>query len=256
MTIRLLWHRVWISYIGLHIVLLAMLIWRKSYRQFPVFFWFTVWQVIQSSTLAVMVFGHLLSGKAYYETYSVGAAIECMLSFAVVYELLKLIARDYPVLGGVGRSLYRWTALVLIFLGLTLAWYVPATGPGTLIASFSLLRRTARLAQCGLLVFLFIFASSFRLSWRSRAFGIALGLGVSAAVSLTTSAIRARIEPTVWNRTQDILTLVDQVGDLSGVLIWLSYLCPRESKNAPPPSSSLPTNDLEGWNRELQRFVS
>jgi len=254
MVIRHLWHRIWLTRIGLHIVLLTALIWRKYYRQFPAFVFYTAWQVLQSGTLAVIVFGHIW-GRAYYQIYLAGAAVECILSFAVIYELLKIIVRDYPVLSGVGSSLYRWTALLLILVGLTLAWYVPATGPGKVMATFSLLRRTVRLGQCGLLAFLFLFARSFGLSWRSRAFGIALGFGVSAAVSLTTSAIKVRIIPEGWTRTHDILTLIDQLGDLTGVLIWLAYLLPKHIKGPPPPSSPLPVKDMESWNREIQRLL-
>jgi hypothetical protein len=254
MNIRFAWHALWIARINLQALLFAILIWRKSYRQFPLFFWFTGWRVIQSATLATMVFGHLVSGRIYYETFRVGAAVECVLSFAVVYELLKRIIRDYPVLSQLGGSLYRWAAMVLILIGFVLAWYVPASAPGRLMATFSVLQRTARLLECGLLFFLFLFARSFGLSWKNRAFGIAFGFGVSAVVNLATAAIRVRIEPTTWNRTLDILTLVDQLGDLAGVLIWLTYLWPEETTSPPPPS--LPKNDLERWNRELRKLMT
>lgn len=254
MHIRFLWHSAWLTRIALQAVLCVVLAWRMFYREFPWFLLFTAWAVILSVTLAAMVFGHLVSGSAYYETFKVGAAVETVLSFAVLYELLKRIIRDYPVLSGVGGSLYRWAALSLMLIALGLAWYVPASGPGTLMASFSVLQRSSRLLQCGLLVFLFIFSRSFGLPWRSRAFGIALGFGVSAAMSLINATIRVRIEPAGWTRTDDILTLVSQLGDLTAVLIWMAYLLPKETKgNSPPPT--LPKTDLEAWNRELRRLV-
>ena len=46
---------------------------------------------------------------------------------------------------------------------------------------YRLVQRTLRILQCGQLVFLFLFSNYFRLSWRNRAFGIALGLGILPA---------------------------------------------------------------------------
>jgi len=38
--------------------------------------------------------------------------------------------------------------------------------------------------QCGLILFLFVFAAHFRLSWRRPVFGITLGFGIAASVHL------------------------------------------------------------------------
>lgn len=254
MHLRFLWHSAWLTRIGLQGVFCAVLIWRRFYREFPWFLLFTAAAVIQSVILAAMVFGHLVSGRAYFDTYRIGISVETALCFAVLYELLKRIIRDFPVLSGVSGSLYRLAAVSLMLMALVLAWYAPATAPGKYMASFFVLQRTSRLLQCGLLIFLFVFARSFGLSWRNRAFGIAFGFGVSAAMSLINATIRVRIQPVSWNRTDDILTLMSQLGDLAGVLIWMAYLLPKETKgNSPPPT--LPKTDLEAWNRELRRLV-
>jgi len=252
MNLRFLWHGAWLTRIGLQGILCVGLIWRRLYTEFPWFVLFTVWVAIQSVPLAAIVFWHLASGRTYFAIYQVGMAVETILCFAVLYELLRRIIRDYPVLSGAGGSLYRVVAISLMVIALGLAWYAPATAPGKFMASFFVLQRTSRFLQCGLLAFLFIFARSFGLPWRSRAFGIAFGLGVSAAMSLINAAIRVRIETVTWTQTDDILTLVSQIGDLTGVLIWMGYLLPRGKKI--PPSSQLPKNDLEAWNRELRRL--
>lgn len=253
MHLRFLWHCAWLTRIGLQGILCVGLIWRRLYTEFPWFVLFTTWGVIQSVPLAAIVFWHVASGRTYYDIYRVGMAVETIFCFAVLYELLRRIRREYPVLSEVGGSLYRFAAVSLMVIALLLAWYVPATAPGKYIAPFFVLQRTSRFLQCGLLLFLFIFARSFGLSWRNRAFGIALGLGVSAATSLIIAAVRARIEPVTWNRTDDIVTLVSQIGDLAGVLIWMAYLLPREGKR--PPSPPLPRNDLDAWNQEFRKLL-
>lgn len=258
-SLSLLWHVLWISRICLQAILLAVLVRRKFYREFPAFVLFTGWAVARGVALLAMavlamIYANFVSGSEYYQAYRIGAAVDAALSFAVLYELLKHILGEHPVLSGVGSSLYRWAILLLIVIALALAWFVPSTGPGSLMAKFYVLQRTARLLQCGLLVFLFVFARSFGLAWRSRAFGIALGFGVSATLSLAAAAIRTQIEPVPWNRTQDILTLIGQVSDFSGVLVWMACLLTRESTDR-VQAGALPEHDLQSWNQELRRLL-
>jgi hypothetical protein len=253
-----LWHVAWYCRIGLQAILLVILVRRDFYWQFPCFFWYTAWGAAHSMALVAM------TGAKYYQIYRVGAAGDAALTFAVLYELFRRILRDYPALSMVGNSLYRWTTLLFIVIALGLAWSAPAAGPGKLMATFFVLQRTVRLLECSLLVFLFIFARSFGLSWRNRAFGIALGLGISATVSLATAAIRAQIEPARSSTTASMATfnntlkLAGQVGDLSAVALWIAYFLARESAPQIPPSLVPPPDlppDLGSWNQEIRKLV-
>jgi hypothetical protein len=248
-----LWHSVWIIRIGLQAILLAGLVWRQFFREFPAFLLFTAWAVIRGVTLADMVYARS-SGIEYFQAYWVGAAGDAVLSFAVLYELLRHILRNYPVLKITGSSLYRWAVLFLLAVALVVAWFAPIPEPNSLMGKFYALQRSVRLLECGLLAFLFIFAHSFGLSWRSRPFGIALGFGVSAMLSLASATIRAQIDPVSWNRTANILALAGQVSDLTGVVIWMAYLLAQEGGAQVPPMT-LPGNNLRSWNRELRRLL-
>jgi len=111
------------------------------------------------------------------------------------------------------------------------------------------LDRAVTMLQCGLLVSLFLFSRYFVLTWRSHAFGIALGLGVFASVELATSAMRLYFKSS--GRIFDDVNLA--IYQLC-VLIWMFYLMSpaREPKSR---GSALPDYDLEIWNRELQRLI-
>lgn len=248
--LSLLWHDMWIARIGLQAILLAILVRRNFYRQFPVFVLLTAWEVMRSITLLVLSLERL--GGDYYQVYLFGSAVDALLSFAVLCELLRYILRNYPVLSSLGNSLYRWTTVLLLVVALALAWSAPPNGK--LMSTFYVLQRTVRLLQCGLLVFLFAFARSFVLSWKSRPFGIALGFGIAAFVSLAISAIRAEVEPKTVTMMTDALTFISQVSDLSAVGVWMGYFLAREPtvEHAPP---TLPADDLQSWNRELRRLL-
>ena len=250
--LSLLWHAVWFFRVALQAVLLCALLQRRFNRQFPVFVLYTSWAVLQGSTLVAMDF--LATGNQYRHVYLFGAVGGAVLSFGVIYELFMHLMQDYPVLSGAGNSLYRWSALTFLLIAFALAWTTPASGPDKVIATFFVVQRTLRLLQCGLLVFLFIFARSFGLSWKSRAFGIALGFGITATMSLMMSAIRAQIEPGWATLTTDILQLIAQAGDVAAVTVWLVYAVARETDRMIPPAG-LPEEDLQSWIRALRRLL-
>lgn len=256
-----LWRIIWVARVALEAILLAFLVRRKIYQEFRAFVLLTGWEVCLSTILLIMDVPGVATGAKYYQVLSIRTAGDAVLSFAVLYELFKRVLRDYPVLTSVGRSLYRWAILLFVMIALGLAWSAPASGSGTLVATFLVMQRTVRLLECGLLVFLFIFARSFGLSWRNRAFGIALGLGVAASVSLATSAIGSQIEPGIFSGGtpatvlgKDLYQLLNQVGDLSAVLVWMKYLLAREKALA-VPLPALPAHDLKTWNQEIRKMV-
>jgi hypothetical protein len=108
--------------------------------------------------------------------------------------------------------------------------------------------------QIGLLLALFAFSRYLGLSWRSYAFGIALGLGLFATVNLGTSAIRSQVEPIAPNLSTDVLSLVTEIGYACCLLVWIAYLMAPEQR---PHASveTLPDHDLEAWNQELRRLL-
>jgi hypothetical protein len=112
------------------------------------------------------------------------------------------------------------------------------------------LDRTVSVLQCGLLISLFLFSRYFALSWRSQAFGIALGLGIFASVELAVSAVALHLG-TFSNRTVILITMATYH---CCVLIWMFYLLLPE-RTAYFTRRELPKQDLEVWNQELQRLL-
>jgi tellurite resistance protein TehA-like permease len=103
--------------------------------------------------------------------------------------------------------------------------------------------------QCGLLISLFLFSRYFVLSWRSPAFGIALGLGTFAIAELATTAIRLYVPAS--DETFDVAAM--GIYHLC-VLVWILYLV-RVEREPRIDLQTLPKYDLEIWNRELERLL-
>lgn len=254
--VHILWHVLWIVHVALQAILLGILVRREIHRKFPTFLLFTIWQVTLGFVLVLTDYSGLrYAGYYYWKIYRVDTAGDAMLSFCVLYELFSHLVRDYPVLKNTGSSLYRQTVLLFLAVALVLAWYAPAYSPEMLTPKLAVLQRSARLLQCGVLAFLFIFAHSFGLSWKNRVFGIALGLGITATIGLVLASIRVHLTAVLGpTLPKGIMELTHQVGDLAAVGTWMAYALAPESKPI-DIFPVFPIEDLQGWNSALRRLL-
>jgi len=247
---QILGYYLWISPKILLIVLLFLMVRRGLQRQFPMFFIYAALQVVQSSVLFLISSHFGFQGEEYHRAYSMTIAVSAASRFAVIYELFKDFFRSYPLLVRPGTIVLRGGTIVLLLAALGLAVLSPGDGVDLLLNATYVLDRTVSILQCGLLISLLLFSRYFSLSWRSRAFGIALGLGVYASVSLATSSIWLHLGA-FGNRAVNLFTMATYH---LCVLIWMFYLLRPEQPTSyfsnPPPK-----HDLEIWNNELQRLV-
>ena len=121
-----------------------------------------------------------------------------------------------------------------------------------IVTGAHLLEQTIYLVASGLLVFIFGFSAYFRLTPSRPVFGIALGLGISACVHLATWAILANGGLPTAKR--GILDFVNMATYHICVLIWSYYLL-VPAKTTVNLAVALPENNLDIWNRELERLV-
>jgi hypothetical protein len=205
---------------------------------------------MQSAILLVMDHSSAISATLYWNTEWAGLLITIILRFAVIHEIFTYVFRSYPALTELSRLLLRWTTVVLVLIAVAVTASTPKETP-FLLSGIHLVNRAVGLVQSGLLVFLFLFCAYFRLSFRSYAYGIAMGLGIFASVDLASAALR------VWtgvvaagSYTVDFVTMATYH---CCVLIWLVYLWAPET--AGQPVRVLPDHNLEQWNAEMQRLL-
>jgi hypothetical protein len=241
-------------WVGPHLLLGAILfamIRRSLHRQFPMFFLYTTFEILQFVVLFVISRTHVHFGEGYVRVYSVGLALSTAIRFGVIHELFNHFFRRYPALSGPGRYLFRAATVALLLVATGVAISTPGKSANFLLNATYALDRTVSVLQCGLLILLFLFSRQFALSWRSPAIGIALGLGVFACVELAASAIRLYLG-VFGNRAVNLFTMATYH---CCVLIWMFYLM-RPERITSPVLTPLPEhNDLDIWNQELQRLL-
>jgi hypothetical protein len=247
--VSLFFYYLWIAPHILQAVILLLMIRRKLYKQFPIFLLYTAFEVLQFTVL-LTVFVHTgsLSDDRYRGAFVLGTAISTALRFGIIYEIFTEVFRNYNALGELSRVLFRWATIILLLIGVALA-STHGSGADGFLLIVPTLDRTVSLMQCGLLMFLFLFSRYFALSWRNYAFGIGLGFGILASLELANSAIRSEIGVGSY--------LLDYLGMATYhccVLIWIFYLVAPERRTHRTPKK-LPQDDLEIWNRELQRLL-
>ena len=90
-----LWHYLWIAPHALQIIIVIVMMRRGLLREFPVFFTYTVFQIVEGGTLFILDHSAAVSGYQYWCAHSVGLAIDIVLRFAIIYEVFTSVFRNY-----------------------------------------------------------------------------------------------------------------------------------------------------------------
>jgi len=223
-----LWHYLWAS-TNILLLFLAVLIYRRSLqREYPLFLTFAIVQGVAGLALYLMSVVHyylnpaLVSPVFWWRANFVHLLIEVVLKFALLGEILSRILEPFPALSKLGRLMIRvlGPGLVLTAAG-AVAWSRPSQFPPIIAISHGL-DLADFVIECGLLLFIFLFAAYFHLAWGRLAFGIALGRGIAASVQLVTWALWSNF-PITFHQWVAADFVNQGVYHLS-VLIWIYYV--------------------------------
>ncbi len=248
----LLWHYLWVAPNFFLLVLALILRRRGTASRFSAFFAFAILSSV--GQLAVYAADVLpwITPTAFYRVAWADVILEGILKFVLIAEIFALVFGSYASLAKLGRTLIRGIGVFLIFAAAVAAAYAPKNQFFGLVSGAYLLEQTTYLIECGILVSIFLFSGYFRISWPRQVFGIALGLSISACVHLATWALIANSGVQGYSRT--LLAFANMATYHLCVLLWFYYLLfpgRPETKSALP----LPENNLDVWNRELERLV-
>jgi hypothetical protein len=250
----LVWHILWFARVALSLTLFLVIIRHRLYKQFPLFTVYSGWITLTGVAVLLLNYAHFVSVNQYFAGVAIGNAVEAVLAFAIIYQIFLQRLHQYPAIKDLGSAAFRASTLVLLAAVLALAWLAPGPGVQYWTSLHSVIERSARTLQCGQLVFLVLFCAYFRLSWRSRVFGIVLGLGILSSSSLAMNAIMSQMGPARLRQNEYLLRLVNESANLTAVVVWLSYFLAREPSPL-LPHTVLPKHDLETWNQELERML-
>jgi hypothetical protein len=245
-----LWHYLWVAPCTL-LALLSLLMWKRElHKEFPAFFCYAVFEAIGGGIVYAVDVNPRLSGAMYWRTYFCFLIIEVFIKFLVIGEVFSHLLRHYSGLGRSAKVLTSSVGVALVFTATIIAAYASPT-PFWLISATRVLARSVSVVQCGLILFLLVFAAHFRLSWRRPVFGITLGFGIAASVHLAYWGLMA---DWLFGQKSYFLDFLVMAAYHVCVLIWCYYLLIPQ-KNATTSAVLLPEHNLDIWNRELERLL-
>jgi len=206
----------WIAQPVLELPLLGVMLWRKLQGKFPIFFAYIVFHVL---SFAILFPVHQYGGyDLYFYSYWISAMISLALGFAVIHEVFLDVFRPYHTLKDLGTVLFKWAALVMIFVAIVVAASSPE-GQSPLVQAVATVQRCVKVIQCGLVLFLLFFSRYLGVSWRQHSFGIVMGFGGYAAVQLIGNALYSGGQ--VNSRVTDFLY---PAAYTCAVLTWAGYV--------------------------------
>ncbi len=245
-----LWQYLWLAPNVLGLGLAACLLRRGLQRRYPVFFCYLVFVSLEQFCLYALDLSPRVSPITWWRAFWIGTIIECLLKFAVVAELLQTLLHSWPSVARLARNLVSGAGVLLVLLAAVAAAFTAPDNTHWLVGGAHILLQTLYIAQAGLIVSIFLVAAIFRIPWDRNTLGIALGFGVVWCVHLAVSALVAG--GIVRNR--DCLDIANMGTYHICVLMWFYYLL-VPSKVAADSRVALPENNLDVWNRELERLI-
>jgi hypothetical protein len=213
----------WFAAPACQLAILVAIIARRLQRDLPLFLSYTILQVI--NFFALLLVYHLGSPAAYFRVYWTLDALSVGAGLAVIYEIFSQAFKPYAALRDFATLLYKWAAIVMVFVTGIFAVAHPGADADRIVAWILSLERVVRLLQCGLLLFFFLFAGRLGLRLRSYIVGIAFGFGSFAATELALVSMRFQMGSRI---DEDIFSTVTAISYNLSVFIWLAYLSAKE----------------------------
>jgi hypothetical protein len=218
----------------------AVVLWRRKLNKlFPAFFTYVLAQIGIFALTFPLRSAH--NYEWFFYTYWLGAAVSALLSFKVIHEIFLDVFRPYHMLKDLGTVLFKWTGLVMLLVSVIVAFSNSAHGD-PLSQAVTLLQRSVRMVQCGLILFLLLFSQFLGVTRKQQSFGIALGFGLFSSVELLLLALYSG-----GYLHSGLMNLVNTtMYDLS-IVVWVAYVLARSS------ARDVATNHLQTqrWERSL-----
>ncbi len=234
----------WFGSPAMQAVIAITMVRRNLRREYPMFFNYTVFQVI-SHVVMFILWG--CSYSVYYTGYWTVSALGIFLGFAVIREIFLVSFKPYAALREFGEMIFSWCMLLLVIVALLTAFMHTDPDNGRIYVALTTGERSVRILQCGLVFFVFIFSKYLGISQKHQLFGIALGFGSFACIEMTTQLLRNQYE-TISGSTMRITISAAYFVCAS---VWLGYIL------APVPdrrTEVLPQS--ERWNLALSNIMN
>lgn len=218
-----IWFYLWVAP---HVLLVgvAAVMWRtRRYRDFPAFFGYLLFEILQFCVLFAMSRLVSVSASTYAQVDLLGRAGSIAFRFGIIQEILEASVAHSPSLRRTTVWILRCAAaflalLAALFIGSVYSWNLRE-----MIFPAYAVKHALNIVQCGLLALVFVWHRCLRLKMQDFVIGIALGMGLVAGLDPLLDALK------------DFRTLGPSVVDLLqmgayhvSVVIWLCFAMVQE----------------------------
>jgi hypothetical protein len=161
----------------------------------------------------------------YFYVYWISYAVEAMLGLGMVYEVYKLAMAPLRGLQALGMLMFRWAAGVATAVAVGMAFGPHVTSQRFVIKAVTQLQQTQSILTLCLLLFVCLAIRPMGLSYRSKIFGVSLGLAILASTDLVGSAWISKGSPlfSTFNVVNGIVFCVV-------ISTWMTYFALPEPK--------------------------
>jgi hypothetical protein len=166
-----------------------------------------------------------LAYQIYFYVYWTSFALEAILSLLVIYSIFKLAMAPLKGLQTLGMLIFRWVAAISVAVAIGVAVTPHISGIKFMVAMVTQLQQTSSILTLCLLLFVCFAIRPMGLSYNSRIFGVSLGLGVLATVSLVNAAWLTH-SPNMYST----ISLVNSFAVGLTLLMWSAYFAFPEPK--------------------------
>ena len=220
---------------------------RRFWQQMPAFSTYCLFSAPR--TLAVFLSNTYASVTFAYYFYWATELISAALAMWVIFELFLTVMQPYEGIRALSRILFRWIVVGLVVLAFSFGIFSYRNSQWKYIADILALEEGIHIIQVGLILFLFLFATTLALSWRHRAFGIALGFGITALGNLVAYTMLS----TAGRAAVPVYDLLGPASYVCATMIWVYYLA------SPVPARAqvarAPLSGLDGWDRAITQVL-
>jgi hypothetical protein len=163
--------------------------------------------------------------RIYFYVYWTSYALEAILALMVIYSIFKLAMAPLKGLQALGMLVFRWVAAISVAVAIGVAVTPHLSTLKFMVAMVTQLQQTSSILTLCLLLFVGFAIRPMGLSFRSRIFGISLGMGFMATISLVDAAWISHNA-----QMYSALNVVNGVADCIALLAWSAYFAFPEPK--------------------------
>jgi len=204
---------------GLETFLCLLLLARRAYREFPIFFSYTALSV----TVTVALWGARKNAIWYFDIYWVNEVLGVVLAFLALNEAIRSVFRNF-----LGMRWFRWLfpviGMAMVCVAVLRIILIPRPSFSLFTTTILGLEIAVGFLQFGIFILFIILVRLFHLRWGQHAAGIVFGFGVSAAGSLVAFLLRSEF----GTKFNPLAGIAPPIAYIIGVAIWLATFLKAE----------------------------